>query len=239
MPEEPSAGAANVDGPEPVFTWVFARTATHIMCCAAWEAFGDWPYMGALRRQIGRRLSRSRAAQPCRRRLLSDVGGAGVEAPRLGRREPVRILETGTARLAEVVRTETNTVLRTARAQPLRIAAASGCAGAMRDAPRESWGESFGASWRTNSPSGPEVGWAGARTAAFIMCCAAWDIFGDHAGHNAQPLDSSDEHPWMVERGNHARSLDGPSRACVRACVYVGVCVRACVRARCLTPMIQ
>ena len=33
-------------------------------------------------------------------------------------------------------------------------------------------------------------GRAGARTATYIMWCAAWETFGDQAGHNAQPLDS-------------------------------------------------
>ena len=28
----------------------------------------------------------------------------------------------------------------------------------------------------------------GARTATFVMCCAAWGTFGNQAGHNAQPL---------------------------------------------------
>ena len=34
-------------------------------------------------------------------------------------------------------------------------------------------------------------GRAAARTATYVTCCAAWDIFGNQAGHNAQPLDSS------------------------------------------------
>ena len=40
---------------------------------------------------------------------------------------------------------------------------------------------------RCGSLCRPRSGWA--RTPTYIVCCAAWETFGDQAWHNAQPLD--------------------------------------------------
>ena len=46
----------------------------------------------------------------------------------------------------------------------------------------------------------------GAGTATYITCCAAWETFGDQAGHSAQPLDS--ERPVSKTRLIRDRAKD-------------------------------